>query len=40
VELGAGLIDEGGVFFVLPAGFAVKALAVQRAAHACGLGPV
>ena len=36
---GANVMDEGGVFFVLPTGFAPNAPAVRRAAHACGLGP-
>jgi hypothetical protein len=36
---GANVMDEGGVFFVLPTGFAPNAPAVRHAAHACGLGP-
>jgi hypothetical protein len=36
---GANTMDEGGVYFVLPTGFAANAPAARRAAHACGLGP-
>jgi hypothetical protein len=35
----ANVIDDGGVLFVLPPGFAVNSPAVQQAAHTCGLGP-
>jgi hypothetical protein len=36
---GADVIDDAGVFFVLPSGVAMDSPAVKRATHACGLGP-
>jgi hypothetical protein len=35
----ADVIDDAGVFFVLPSGVAMDSPAVKRATHACSLGP-